>query len=648
MSNFDAIKNSEGKEYLIFDSSELYDDTQLGDKSDDFEILRKLGEGAFGKVFKVRSKKNNKVYAMKKANIKELKEENEKAYQLTLNETSFLKELNHSHIIKYYKNFIEGDYLYIIIEFVANGDIEGYMKAHQIYNKHIEEEKLWNIFLQCMEALTYVHSMGVIHRDIKPVNLLMDNNMTVKLGDFGVSAVRMKEENTLYLNGIYNPFKNKDNLKYHQTLVGTNGYMAKEIIENNEYDQKVDVFSMGVSFYEMCYFHFPKWMYLNYDDNGKIHFKFEKIAEEKDKNVHYSKELLDIIELMLEEDKNKRKTSKEIYDMIKEQYSKKFVRDTSIDAIMRCLSSYNNLNKWFFNSGFVNVNKCPISSAYIQCLNCCSNQKLQDWSRCIKNLRQKMGTENPKFQDSKEIEPRLLFAFLIEKLHKELNKPQKVVDINKDHLIISGEEYKTSKVEMMLKFLDDFSSQNNSVISNNFLGLMKNTNFCNNCKLRTYLFTSYFFVTIKLEKLLKASNSSLNIDQLMLVLNQSIKSENMFCSKCFNYTRHTCYKNFYSVPNFLIISLQRGITYNIKTPVNIQENLDLTKIVEFLYCQKSFKLIGFLGRNNVNGNAAFFSVVKNGNSWFYYQGFSVYEVQLSQYQNHSSQGDILMLFYESF
>ena len=190
MSNFDTINDVDGKEYLVFDSSELYDDSQMGSKSDDFELLRKLGEGAFGKVFKVRSKINNKVYAMKKLNIKEIKEENEKAYQLTINETSFLEGLSHHHIVKYYKKFIEGDYLYIIIEFVANGDIDGFIEAHKRFNKHISEEEIWNILYQCMTALSYVHSMGVIHRDIKPANLLMDNNMIIKLGDFGVSALK--------------------------------------------------------------------------------------------------------------------------------------------------------------------------------------------------------------------------------------------------------------------------------------------------------------------------------------------------------------------------------------------------------------------------------------------------------------------------
>ena len=65
MSNFDSIKNKEGKEFLLFDESELYDDPQMGNKSDDFEILKILGEGGLGQVFKVVSKFNNKVYAMK-------------------------------------------------------------------------------------------------------------------------------------------------------------------------------------------------------------------------------------------------------------------------------------------------------------------------------------------------------------------------------------------------------------------------------------------------------------------------------------------------------------------------------------------------------------------------------------------------------
>ena len=60
-----------------------------------------------------------------------------------------------------------------------------------------------------MEALSYIHSMGVIHRDIKPENIFLDNNMSIKIGDFGVSAVNNNEDDNSYLNAQYNPLKKR-------------------------------------------------------------------------------------------------------------------------------------------------------------------------------------------------------------------------------------------------------------------------------------------------------------------------------------------------------------------------------------------------------------------------------------------------------
>ena len=627
MSGFDVINDSEGKEYLVFDSSELYEDSQMGNCSDDFEILRKLGEGAFGRVFKVRSKKNNKVYAMKQLNIKDIRQDNEKAYQLTINETSFLEGLNNPHIIKYYKNFTEGDFLYIIIEFIANGDMNGFIEAHQKFNKHIQEEQLWNIFLQCMEALTYVHSMGVIHRDIKPANLLMDNNMSIKLGDFGVSAFKNKDGDNQYLNAAYNPFKNKEHMKYHGTTVGTTPYMAKELIQQNEYDQKVDVYAMGVSFFEMCYFFNPR------------------LSKNKQINVQYSNELRSIINMMMEEDKNKRKTSEEIFNLIKTEYSNKYAKNTSIDAIIRCLSCFND-----FNSNFTQIEQIqdkPITSAYIQCLQTISDPEITAWSNSINNFRQILASQNPKLEGTKEIDPRTVFAFLIGQLHKELNKHESEQDKSNKYLIISGEEdAKTSKIEMMLKFINEMNLKFNSLISNNFMGYMKLTNFCSDCQLKTYSFNSFFFITFNLEKILKTNNINIfNIEDNFQAQNQNQNIQSLYCSKCLNKTNHSCYKQFYSFPDILVISIQRGITYNCKTPVNVKVMLDLTDYAES-FCKKKFNLIGLIGRSFNNGNEAFFSVVKFGDSWFNCEGTNINEVNNPSDSN--SRGDILMLFYEGF
>jgi len=632
MSNFDVIKDEEGKEYLMFDSSELYDDSLLGNSSSDYEILRKLGEGAFGKVFKVRCKKNNKIYAMKMLNIMELKKTNEKAYILALNETSFLEGLKHPHIIKYYKNFIEGPYLYIIIEFVANGDMSGFINANKAFGKYISEEELWNIFLQCMDALTYVHSRGVIHRDIKPANLLMDNNMSIKLGDFGVSAFRNKDQNNLYLNANYNFFKNQEQMKYHGTYVGTRNYMAQEI-KYNDYDQRVDVYSMGVSFYEICYYHIPP-----------------KIGRFQNESVRYSNELIEIINLMLEEDKNKRKTSQEIYNMIKNEYSRKYVRNTSIDAIVKCLYSFNNLTQYFLNFQPSQTIDHPVTQNYIQCLRAVTQSTLDDWIYSINSFKQILGEENPKIEGSKEIEPRYIYAFLLRELHKELNNPQYNNSREDRHFIVSGEEEsKTSKIEMMLRFVNDYIGKFNSIISNNFLGLMKVTYFCKDCNTKTYSFTSYFSVTFDLEKILKNYNIQyLNLEENFANQNQTQYITEKTCSKCLNKTNHIYFKQFYSLPNCLVISIQRGIAFNYKTPVNIQTNLNLSKFVEFQFSPKLFQLVGLLGRVVRNGNESYFSVVYSNNQWFRCEGRNIMPVNSPMNYNYNNEGDILMLFYQSY
>ena len=254
MSIFDVIKDKEGKEYLIFDSSELYNDNLIGNKLDDFEILQVLGEGGFGKVFKVKSKLNNKVYAMKMVDLKALKDKGQKYYDLTMNEINFLIQFNNPHIIKYYHKFEQNNYLYIIMEFSENGDLKGLIETYKSLNKHIPEEMLWNIFLQCMEGLCYIHQKNIIHRDIKPKNILIDNNMIIKIGDFGVSALKFENINdSLNLKLSHEQITK---MQCHGTIVGEHPYMAKEMYEK-DYGLKIDVYSMGVSFYEMVYFETP-------------------------------------------------------------------------------------------------------------------------------------------------------------------------------------------------------------------------------------------------------------------------------------------------------------------------------------------------------------------------------------------------------
>ena len=114
------------------------------------------------------------------------------------------------------------------------------------------------------------------------------------------------------------------------TVVFTQGYQAKELKERAEYDQKIDLYSIGVTFYELCYFHKQK--------------KFGKESE-----VNYSKEMLDIIQEMIEEDKNKRQISKYFLEKIRKEFSKKYNKNTNIDVIVRCLFTFEDITNYYIN-----------------------------------------------------------------------------------------------------------------------------------------------------------------------------------------------------------------------------------------------------------------------------------------------------------
>ena len=219
MSYLDTIKDADGNLYLsLEDPKKEANISNKGNKPEDFEILRILGNGGFGQVFKVRSKIDNNIYAMKKMDLENLREQGEKYVELAMREAPILLHLSHPHVIKYYNHFNSKDnkYLYIITEYVPNGDLDNFIDAHKKFDKQIPEEELWTIFLQSMEALVYIHKNDIIHRDIKPSNLLLGNNFTIKLGDFGTSAVKSKkkEVSILYKNDDYTSIRGIKSLQY--------------------------------------------------------------------------------------------------------------------------------------------------------------------------------------------------------------------------------------------------------------------------------------------------------------------------------------------------------------------------------------------------------------------------------------------------
>ena len=528
----------------------------------------------------------------------------------SLNESKFLEKLSNQYITKYYNSFEKDNIIYIIIEFMNNGTIRNYINSFEALNIQIPEKIIWNFLLQSMSGLCYIHSNNIIHRDIKPENIFIDNNMRIKIGDVNTCAI---------IND------NSDSMGFHNTYIGNGGYKSPEE-ENSNYDLRADVYSMGIVFSELCF---------------KLKMNGQKPSEiNMNMNFKYSKELMKILDLMTEYIKEKRPNSSVILNMIKKEYDKRYVRNSSIDALIRCLYTFDSLTKHILNQE--NINK-PITNAYIRCLKSVRDKKINTWIESINNFRNILYEENYKLEEIKEVDPRIIFAIVLSNLHKDLNYIDNVNDKDKSIFISSGEK-NTNKIETFVKFLNNFTMKFNSYISNNFLGLKNKIKKCHNCNLTTYLFQSYFLTIFDVEKILQKNNfQCLNLDECFEYQNENIESKEYYCNKCTEKTIHFCRNYFYSLPNLLVISIQGRKT--LKSLINIEETIDVSKYIESQGSAKKYCLVGLIKKKICDKEEIFFSIIYIDNGWYICEGKNIKKI--NSFFDDDSSDDIIMLFYKA-
>ena len=203
----------------------------LGDLNN-FEFLdskKILGEGSFSKVYKVRSKLDNQIYALKKIDLKLLSEREIENLQT---EIDLHKTLDHPYVIKFIDYMFHKNSLYILLEHAPNGCLFFYI--HSLHG--LSESIALRLINQVTLGIQYFHSKDVIHRDLKPENILLDSEFNIKICDFGWSSSIKKGE-------------------YKQTVCGTFEYMAPEMLEssNIKYNQKLDVWCLGILLFEILH-----------------------------------------------------------------------------------------------------------------------------------------------------------------------------------------------------------------------------------------------------------------------------------------------------------------------------------------------------------------------------------------------------------
>lgn len=208
-----------------FETSTLDEDENVGFKS--FEILEVLGQGTFGKVFKVKKKDDGNIFAMKVLKKSVLARNKHLKYAIT--ECNVLKKADHPFIIRLHYSFQTPDYLYMILDYCPNGDLSLHLNQKQIF----EENEAKFFIAEVILAMDYLHKNDILYRDLKPENILVCEDGHIKMADFGLAKEGVSDK------------------KKAKSFCGSPAYLPPEMLGTRGVGKAADVYQLGAVLYEL-------------------------------------------------------------------------------------------------------------------------------------------------------------------------------------------------------------------------------------------------------------------------------------------------------------------------------------------------------------------------------------------------------------
>ncbi|KAG3293128.1 NIMA related kinase 5 [Ictidomys tridecemlineatus] len=197
---------------------------------DKFDMIKIIGEGAFGKAYLAKEKLDSKHCVIKEINFAKMPIQDKEASK---KEVILLAKMKHPNIVTFFSSFQENSRLFIVMEYCDGGDL-----AKRILRQRgvlFSEDQILGWFVQISLGLKHIHDRKILHRDIKSQNIFLSKNgMVAKLGDFGIARV---------LN---------NSMELARTCVGTPYYLSPEICQSKPYNNKTDIWSLGCVLYELC------------------------------------------------------------------------------------------------------------------------------------------------------------------------------------------------------------------------------------------------------------------------------------------------------------------------------------------------------------------------------------------------------------